>query len=215
VSEPARPPAPPQSAPAGAPAQPTTEGPPSHPIVARLRDAVGDAIERDEQIRGQLVVRVGRDRLLEVCALLRDDPRLRFEHLADVTAVDYLLYDPEGGPPGEGRRPRFDVVYHLYSIARGHRLRLKVAVDEDDPVVPSLVGLWPAANWGERETYDMYGIRFSGHPELTRILMPDDWQGYPLRKDYPLIEEEIEFTTTLERLNERRPDPGRLGGPAR
>jgi NADH-quinone oxidoreductase subunit C len=210
VSEPARPPQP------GAPAQPAEpEPPPPHPVVARLREALGDAIESDQMVRGQLVLRVGRERLVEVCTLLRDDPQLRFEHLADVTAVDYLLYDPDGGPPGEGRTPRFDVVYHLYSIGRGHRLRLKVAVDEADPVVPSLVGVWPAANWGERETYDMYGLQFSGHPNLTRILMPEEWQGHPLRKDYPLIEEEIEFTETLDRLNVRRPDSGRAGGPAR
>ena len=210
MSEPARPPQP------GAPAQPAEpEPPPPHPVVARLREALGDAIESDQMVRGQLVLRVGRERLVEVCTLLRDDPQLRFEHLADVTAVDYLLYDPDGGPPGEGRTPRFDVVYHLYSIGRGHRLRLKVAVDEADPVVPSLVGVWPAANWGERETYDMYGLQFSGHPNLTRILMPEEWQGHPLRKDYPLIEEEIEFTETLDRLNVRRPDSGRAGGPAR
>jgi NADH-quinone oxidoreductase subunit C len=217
VSEAARPPAPPSAAPPGAPAQPTTEGegpPPPHPIVARLREALGDAVEADEQVRGQLVVRIRPERLVEAGRLLRDDPRLRFEHLSDVTAVDYLLYDPEGGPPGEGRTPRFDVVYHLYSISRGHRLRLKVGLDEADPLLPSLTAVWPAANWGERETFDMYGIRFEGHPNLTRILMPDDWQGHPLRKDYPLIEEEIEFTSTLDRLNERRPNPGRLGGPA-
>jgi NADH-quinone oxidoreductase subunit C len=212
VSEAARPPAPP-----GAAAQPTIDGegpPPPHPIVARLREALGDGVEADALVGGQLIVRVVRERLIDACRLLRDDPSLRFEHLSDVTAVDHLLYDPEGGRPGEGRTPRFDVVYHLYSIARGHRLRLKVGLDEGDLVVPSLVGLWPAANWGERETFDMYGIEFGGHPNLTRILMPDDWQGYPLRKDYPLIEEEIEFTSTLDRLNERRPDPGRLGGPA-
>jgi NADH-quinone oxidoreductase subunit C len=179
-----------------------------------LREALGDGVESDETDRGQLIVRVGRERLLEAARLLRDDARLRFEHLSDVTAVDYLLYDPAGGPPGGARSPRFDVVYHLYSIARGHRLRLKVGLDEADPVLPSLVEVWAAANWGERETFDMYGIRFSGHPSLTRILMPDDWQGHPLRKDYPLIEEEIEFTGTLDRLNERRPTTGRLGGPA-
>jgi NADH-quinone oxidoreductase subunit C len=214
VSEAARPP---PSAPGGAGAPPATEAegpPPPHPIIARLRQALGDAIEGDEQVRGQLIVRIGRERLVDACRLLRDDPNLRFEHLSDVTAVDYLLHNPDGGRPGDGRTPRFDVVYHLYSIARGHRLRIKVGLDEADPVLPSLVELWPAANWGERETFDMYGIEFSGHPNLTRILMPDDWQGNPLRKDYPLIEEEIEFTSTLDRLNERRPSPGRLEGPA-
>jgi NADH-quinone oxidoreductase subunit C len=174
---------------------------PIDPIVARLREALGDGIERDEQINGQLVVRVARDRLIEACRLLRDDPALQLNHLADVTAVDYLEYNPEGGPPGQGRTPRFDVVYHLYSLPLNHRVRLKVAVEEDESV-ETVMGIWPAANWAERETYDLYGITFSGHPDLTRILMPDDWQGHPLRKDYPLIEEEIEFSNTLETLNQ-------------
>ena len=183
--------------PAAAPEAPTV-----NPIVARLREAIGDGITRDEEVNGQLVAHVDRTRLVEAATLLRDDPALRFDHLADVTAVDFLLYNPDGGPPGQGRTPRFDVVYHLYSIALNHRLRVKVGVDEDDPSVPSLTGLWPAADWGEREAYDLYGIKFTGHPNLTRILTPDDWQGHPLRKDYPLIEEEIEFTETLPRLNQ-------------
>jgi NADH-quinone oxidoreductase subunit C len=189
VSEPAKPPA------------PEPEPPPPPPIeVQRL----GDMVVADESDRGQLVLRVEAARLLKAAKLLHDDPQLRYDHLADVTAVDYLEYNPAGGPPGEGRSPRFDVVYHLYSIGRNQRVRLKVGVDEADTTVPSLTSLWAAANWGERETYDMYGIEFSGHPNMTRILMPDDWQGHPLRKDYPLIEEEIEFTSTLDRLNERR-----------
>jgi NADH-quinone oxidoreductase subunit C len=183
-----------------APAEAAPE--PVNPIVARVRELVGDAILRDEEINGQLVLHAERGRLVDVCTSLRDDPALRFDHLADVTAVDWLVYNPEGGPPGQGREPRFDVVYHLYSIAHNHRVRLKVAVDEDDPTLPSATSVWPAANWAERETFDLYGIKFSGHPNLTRILTPDDWQGHPLRKDYPLIEEEIEFSKTLEGLNE-------------
>jgi NADH-quinone oxidoreductase subunit C len=175
---------------------------PVNPIVARVREALGEAITRDEEINGQLVIHVDRARIVDLCTLLRDDPGLRFDHLADVTAVDWLVYNPDGGPPGQGRTPRFDVVYHLYSISLNHRLRLKVAVGEDDPTLPSVTPVWSAANWAERETYDLYGIKFSGHPNLTRILMPDDWQGHPLQKDYPLIEEEIEFSKTLEGLNQ-------------
>ena len=185
----------------GAPAAEPPPPPPPHPIVGRLREQFGEEAIRDREINGQLIVSVDRERLLEVCAFLRDDPALRFDHLADVTGVDYLTYNPEGGPLGEPRPMRFDVVYHLYSIQKNHRLRLKVLLAEDDARVPSLVPLWPSANWGERETFDMYGIVFEGHPNLTRILTPDDWQGHPLRKDYPLIEEEIEFTETLPRLN--------------
>ena len=175
---------------------------PLNPIVSRIRETLTEAEARDEEINGQLVIHVDRAGLTGLCTLLRDDPALRFDHLADVTAVDWLVYNPEGGPPGQGRTPRFDVVYHLYSVPLNHRLRLKVAVDEDDPTLPSLTSLWPAANWAERETFDLYGIKFSRHPNLTRILMPDDWQGHPLRKDYPLIEEEIEFSKTLEGLNQ-------------
>ena len=178
------------------------EAPPVSAIVARLREAIGEGVRRDEEVNGQLVVHVDRAQIVRACALLRDDPALRFDHLADVTAVDWLVYNPEGGPPGQGRTPRFDVVYHLYSISLNHRVRLKVAVDEDDPTVPSVTSVWPSANWAERETFDLYGIKFSGHPNLTRILTPDDWQGHPLRKDYPLIEEEIEFSKTLEGLNQ-------------
>jgi NADH-quinone oxidoreductase subunit C len=185
------------------PAAPAEAAPePVNPIIARVREALGEAITRDEEINGQLVVHVDRARIVDLCTLLRDDPGLHFDHLADVTAVDWLVYNPDGGPPGQGRTPRFDVVYHLYSISLNHRLRVKVAVDEDDPTLPSVTPVWSAANWAERETFDLYGIKFGGHPNLTRILMPDDWQGYPLQKDYPLIEEEIEFSKTLEGLNE-------------
>src|SRR5439155_4746788 len=99
---------------------------PLNPIVARIRETLAEADARDEEINGQLVLHVDRARVVDVCTLLRDDPRLRFDHLADVTAVDWLVYNPEGGPPGQGRTPRFDVVYHLYSIPLNHRLRLKV-----------------------------------------------------------------------------------------
>ena len=211
MSEPPRPPGPPPASPgapppsaAPAPSQqppPEPEPPPPPPIeVQRL----GDRVLADESDHGQLVLRIDKGRLIEAATLLRDDPQLKFDHLADVTAVDYLLYNPEGGPPGEGRTPRFDVVYHLYSIGRGQRVRLKVGVEEDETTIASVTGIWASANWAERETYDLYGIEFAGHPNMTRILMPDDWQGHPLRKDYPLIEEEIEFTSTLERLNERQ-----------
>ena len=210
MSEPPRPPGPPPASPgapppSAAPApnqQPAEpEPPPPPPIEVQL---LGDAIVAHEEQHGQLILQVAKERLVDVATTLRDDPQLKFDHLTDITAVDYLEYNPAGGPAGEGRNPRFDVVYHLYSIGRSQRVRLKVAVEEDDTTVPSVTGLWAAANWAERETYDMYGIEFAGHPNMTRILMPDDWQGHPLRKDYPLIEEEIEFTSTLERLNERR-----------
>ena len=113
-------------------------------------------------------------RLLDVAAYLRDTPGAQFDFCSDVTATDW--------PP---RERRFDVIYCLYSIALRHRVRLKVRAGDGESV-PSVSGVWPAANWLEREVFDMFGIRFDGHPDLRRILMPDDWQGHPQRKDYPL-----------------------------
>ncbi|MBF6590729.1 MAG: NADH-quinone oxidoreductase subunit C [Ktedonobacterales bacterium] len=116
--------------------------------------------------------------LAPVCQALRDAPSLRYDFLADITAVDWLE-----------REPRYDVVYHLLSLATRAVVRLKVRVGDGEtpsPEVASVTGIWPAADWYEREIYDLFGIRFAGHPNLTRILMPLDWVGYPLRKDYPL-----------------------------
>ena len=110
----------------------------------------------------------------------RDEASLDFDVLMDLTAVDYQRY------PGREDGPRFDVVYHLYSLAQNHRVRVKVRVDEDDAAVPTAVDLWPIANWFEREVWDMYGIRFDGHPDLRRLLLYEEFVGHPLRKDYPM-----------------------------
>jgi NADH-quinone oxidoreductase subunit C len=128
-----------------------------------------------ELVRGQAVVVVERERLADALPTLRRHPALDFDVLTDVTAVDYL-----------GRTPRFEVVYQLYSLALNHRLRVKVPVPEADPVVPTATGLWRSALWAEREVWDMFGIRFAGHPDLRRILMYPEFEGHPLRKDYPL-----------------------------
>lgn len=117
--------------------------------------------------------------IVPICKALRDDRRLEFNLCSDVTAVDYLE---------AGREPRFDVVYHLYSITYHNRLRLRCPVGEaeDECRIDSVTGIWSGANFMERETFDLFGIRFDGHPDLTRILMPDNWEGHPLRKDFPL-----------------------------
>ena len=128
-----------------------------------------------ETVRGEVAIVVDREAAAQTLRTLRDHPTLRFEMLSDLTAVDYV-----------GREPRFAVVYQLYSISQNHQLRVKVPVSEDDPSVPSAVPLWKSANWAERETFDMFGIRFVGHPDLRRILMYPEFVGYPLRKDYPL-----------------------------
>ena len=145
-------------------------------LVARLSTLLPDATaQAPEAARGQAVLVVDRAALAATLRTLRDHPELRFEMLSDVTAVDYL-----------GRTPRFEVVYQLYSITHNHRLRVKVPLDDGDPSVPSAAGLWKSANWAERETWDMFGIRFTGHPDLRRILMYEEFEGHPLRKDYPL-----------------------------
>ena len=130
---------------------------------------------------GITTLNVTRERLVDVCRVLRDTPELRFAFLADVVPVDYYP-----------REPRFEVTYLLASLgvagfgATPQRLRVRVRVPADDPRLPTLSEVWPSANWAEREAYDFFGITFDGHPDLRRILMPEDWEGFPLRKDYPV-----------------------------
>jgi NADH-quinone oxidoreductase subunit C len=142
--------------------------------VARLRERFPDGVEAVAEFRGETTVVIRPARLVACCRYLREEPDLAFEFLSDLTAVDWL-----------GRRPRFEVVYHLNALGRRERLRLKVRTDATEPV-PSVTGVWPTANWHEREAFDLFGIRFEGHPDLRRILMPDDWEGHPLRKDFPV-----------------------------
>ena len=116
------------------------------------------------------------NRIKDFFKYLKDDPKLDFNFLMDLTAVDYLHRKPQ----------RFEVVYHLFSLKHNHRLRVKIPVDEDDCTIFSLTPLWKTANWYEREVWDLYGIRFSGHPDLRRILLYEEFKGHPLRKDYPI-----------------------------
>jgi len=131
--------------------------------------------------RGEQVLRVPREDLLPVLQFLKEDPDFAFEMLVDLTAVDYLGY--------EGVETRFEVVYHLFSLKSRERVRIKVPVPENDPVVDSITPLWWGANWLEREVFDLFGIRFRGHPNLERLLLWEGFEGHPLRKDYPLREE--------------------------
>ena len=127
---------------------------------------------------------VAREHLPAVARALRDAPALRFELCSSVSGVDYG--SPDGGGAGGDVAQRLHVVYHLTSMTYRRRIRLELAVTAEDAHVPSLTGIYPTADWHERETWDMFGIQFDGHPALTRILMPDDWPGHPQRKDYPL-----------------------------
>lgn len=142
----------------------------------RLQREFGDAITGVSDEHGDLTVWVVRDRAHDVLEFCKHDDKLAFNFCMDVTAVDYLALDGD---------PRFAVVYHLYSLETGKRVRIKVGVPEDDPVVDTAVDVWKAADWFEREAYDMFGIRFEGHPNMKRILCHADFQGHPMRKDYP------------------------------
>jgi NADH-quinone oxidoreductase subunit C len=149
-------------------------------ILEHLETRFGDAILETHDFRGDHTAVVARDRLIDVLRHCRDDELLRFDVLMDLTAVDYLKH------AGREDDPRFEVVYHLYSHAHGHRIRLKVRVEEDDAIVPTAVPLWPIANWLEREVWDMFGVRFAGHPDPRRLLLYEEFVGHPLRKDYPI-----------------------------
>ncbi len=148
----------------------------SHIVLERLRRKFGDAILDTHSQHGNDTALVEPTKLSQIAEFLRDDRELQFDLPIDCTAVDYL-----------GKRDvRFEVVYHLCSTKRRHRLRLKVQVTEADPSCPSLTAVWPGMNWHEREAWDLYGIRFTGHPNLKRVLMYEEFVGHPLRKDYPI-----------------------------
>jgi NADH-quinone oxidoreductase subunit C len=142
-----------------------------------------EAIERVVVDRGELTLHIKTERIAGVAQSLRDDPALRFELCSSVSAVDYLGADVK----------RLHVTYHLTSLTYRRMIRLEVAVPAEEPHVPSVTSVYPTADWQERETYDMFGIIFDGHPNLTRILMPDDWEGFPQRKDYPLGGVPVEY----------------------
>jgi len=149
-------------------------------ILDRLRTRFGAAVVDTHAHRGDHTAVVERAAIVDVLRLCRDEPDLAFDMLSDLTAVDFLKF------PGREDGPRFEVVYHLYSLRHNHRVRLKVRVDEDDAMVPTAVDVWPIANWLEREVWDMFGVRFEGHPDLRRLLMYEEFVGHPLRKDYPI-----------------------------
>jgi NADH-quinone oxidoreductase subunit C len=154
-------------------------------IVDALEEAYpqfADAIERVVVDRGELTLHIVPERIAEVCQTMRDDGSLRFELLSSVSGVDYLTDER-----------RLHVIYQLTSMTYRRYVRLECAVPVDNPRVPSVTSVYPTADWQERETYDMFGVIFEGHPNLTRILMPDDWDGYPQRKDYPLGGVPVEY----------------------
>jgi NADH-quinone oxidoreductase subunit C len=180
AAPPPKPATPAAAAPPKPAAPPKETGPKPVPLdnelVQRLKARFGDAIREATLDRKQAIIVIEHAKLREISEYCRDNEQ--FNMLADLTAVDW---------PKRARR--FDVVLNLYSFAKNERLRLKAQVGDDEPV-PSLCEVWPVANWLERECYDMFGIVFEGHPNLKRILLPDEWQGYPLRKDYDILRQD-------------------------
>lgn len=181
---------------AGAPKPPVKkkeEGPKpidasNHPLVKHLKETLSDAVIEASEFLGQLSIRIARLRIVEVCNALKADSQTPFEYLSDLTCVHY---------PDNKEAP-FEVVYNLYSISKNERVRLKVNTNGEG--VESVTRVWPVADWLEREVYDLFGVVFHNHPDLRRILLPPDWDGHPLRKDYPL--EFIENRWTEEHLPE-------------
>ena len=145
-------------------------------------DVITSRLFRDEKT---VVVKPGN--IVAICQALRDSPDTNYNYLSDIVGLDRLEFMDEG-------EDRFEVIYNLYSLGTFQRFRLKARVSEDAPAIDTIEGVWPNANWGEREIFDMFGITFNNHSDLRRILMPDDWVGHPLRKDFPLGGEEIEFS---------------------
>ena len=163
-------------------------------IADRIKERFPEEVLGVQEFRGQVSVTVKKGRILDIFRYLHDDPDLFLDYLVDVCGVDYL---------GK-KETRFEVVYHLYSMKHRHALRVKAEVGDDNPSIDSVVPIWAGANWHEREAYDMYGIIFEGHPDLRRVLLPEDWEGYPLRKDYPLKGPEKEWPGFLEVLDKAR-----------
>jgi NADH-quinone oxidoreductase subunit C len=161
----------------------------NHPLVKKIRDHFGHAVTEASEFVGQLSIHVDGARILEVCDFLKRDAETQFNFLSDVTCVHF---------PDRSHAP-FEIVYNLYSISANERVRLKVATNEETGV-ESVASIWPTANWMEREVFDLFGVPFGNHPDLRRILLPPDWDGHPLRKEYPL--EFIENNWTTKHLPE-------------
>ena len=168
-------------------------------IAEKIKGEFPDQVIEVVEFSDQVSVIVKRDRIFNICRYLHDDADLSFDHLKDLCGVDYL----------NKKEIRFEVVYNLYSIRHHHMIRLRAEVPEDNPTIQSVTSIWAGANWHERECFDMFGIVFKGNPDLRRILLPEDWEGNPLRKDYPLKGPELEndwrgFTEVIERSKELR-----------
>jgi NADH-quinone oxidoreductase subunit C len=163
-------------------------------VVDKLKAAHPDVVEEVVDFRGERTLFVPKDKLKAVCQFLRDDADLQYDFLSDIVADDYL---PEF--------PRFALSYHLYSIPKNHRLRLRLWLEDPAEGPETIADVWAIATWLEMEIYDLFGIRFQGNNSLRRLFMPEDWQGYPLRKDYPLGYEEVQFSFNWQEIDAKKP----------
>ncbi|MCC7445841.1 MAG: NADH-quinone oxidoreductase subunit C [Anaerolineae bacterium] len=162
--------------------------------VDMARSSLGDAVQDVIEFRGETTLVVDPAKIVDICLFFRDTEGLEYNFLADVTAVDYYPQEP-----------RFAICYHLYSMIYNRNLRLKAYLPGDEPKIQSVTGVWNAANFQEREAYDLMGIQFEGHPNLRRILMPEDWEGHPQRKDYPLGYEPVQFSFNYDEIARLKP----------
>ncbi|MBT4374387.1 MAG: NADH-quinone oxidoreductase subunit C [Nitrospina sp.] len=161
----------------------------SEEIVEKIKTDQGKAINSSEVNLGDSVIFVGAERIHDIAEYLKNDPDLDFDYLSNITGTDYL---------NEEREPRFEVVYELHSIEKNHSIRIRVGLDEEDPTIPTVSDLWKGALYPERELFDMFGFNIKGHSNLSRLIMPEEWEGNPLRKDYPLTIEDVTFSHNRE-----------------
>ena len=161
----------------------------SEEIIEKVKSDQGEDIQSAEVNLGDLVIFVGAERIHGIAEYLKNDPDLNFDYLSNITGVDYL---------NEEREPRFEVVYELHSIEKNHSIRIRVELDEEDSTIPTVSDLWKGALYPERELFDMFGFNIKGHSNLSRLIMPEEWEGNPLRKDYPLTIEDVAFSHNRE-----------------
>ena len=161
----------------------------SEEIVEKIKTDQGKDINSSEVNLGDSVIFVGAERIHDIAEYLKNDPDLDFDYLSNITGTDYL---------NEEREPRFEVVYELHSIEKNHSIRIRVGLDEEDPTIPTVSDLWKGALYPERELFDMFGFNIKGHSNLSRLIMPEEWEGNPLRKDYPLTIEDVTFSHNRE-----------------
>lgn len=162
-----------------------------------LQKALPDVVKEVKVFRDETTIVVEASRIADVCRYLRDTPGLVYNFLSDISSVDYY--------PEYNRPERFGVSYHLLSMLYNRRLRVKAFVPEEEPELPTVTTVWPGANWLEREIFDLMGITFTGHPDMRRVLMPEDWNGHPLRRDYPLGYEQVQFSFNAEEIMKHKP----------